>query len=199
MRGKPTVFIFEVGFLFHESTPLMKSCRPPVKVWFRFIPTLVVLGALATVPAEAPGTETNGLTLDCLKKMSTCELERLFELAPAGEIPVGFARGHVLLMTDARMPRLRARLSGALWKGKHFDEDGAFINQWPGFRALRSHAEHGTSWHDSKPCIVIEYPRETPVFGNNRDEIREVAPGLFLARLSNVARARNSGDISRCK
>jgi hypothetical protein len=138
---------------------------------------------LGAIPGAAPGTETNGLTLGCLKKMSACELERLFEEAPAGDIPVGDVRGHVLLMTSARMPRLQARLASSIWKGKHFEEDGAFINQWPGFQALRSHSEPGTSWHDGKPCIVIEYPPQTPVFGNNRDEIRTVAPGLYLARL----------------
>ena len=45
--------------------------------------------------------------------------------------------------------------------------------------ALRS----GVSWHDGNPCLVLDYPSDTPIFGNTRDEIREVAPGLFLARL----------------
>ena len=112
-----------------------------------------------------------------------CELDRLFESAPVGDIPVGYARGQVLIMTNTRMPRLRARMAGTVWKGKHFEDDGAFINQWLGFQALSSKAEFGTSWHDGKPCIVIEYPPQTPVFGNSRDELRAVAPGLYLARL----------------
>jgi hypothetical protein len=123
------------------------------------------------------------LTIAQLKKFSICELDRVFEQATPGEIPVGYARGRVLLMTDARLPRVRACLTSSVWKGKTFDEGGTFINQFPGFQALRGAAEPGVSWHDSKPCLVLEYPSDTPVFGNTRDELRQVGPGLYLARL----------------
>jgi hypothetical protein len=86
-------------------------------------------------------------------------------------------------MTDAKRPRLQARLANLAWKGKHFEDDGAFINQWPGFQALRGQAELGVSGYDGKPCLVLQYPPETPLFGNTYDEIRQVAPGLYLARL----------------
>ena len=137
------------------------------------------------VLAIAPGTRADScpLTLDHLKKLSECELTRLFEQGTVNQIPVGYAKGRVLLMTDAKLPRLKARMASSFWKGKHFDDDGGFINQFVGFQALRSKAELGTSWHDGKPCIVIEYPSNTPLFGNNRDELREIAPGLYLARL----------------
>ena len=118
-----------------------------------------------------------------LKKLSECELTRLFEEAKPGEIPSGYARGQVLLMTEAKLPKLRARLASSAWKGKHFEADGEFINQWPGFKALRGKAELGVSLHDGKPCLVLEYPPQTPLFGNTRDELREIAPGLYLARL----------------
>jgi hypothetical protein len=123
------------------------------------------------------------LTLKHLAKLSECELTRLFEQAQSGLIPVGYTRGRVLRMQDAKLPRLQACLASAIWKGKHFEADGSFINQWPGFTALRSRAELGISSHDGKPCITIEYPPDTPLFGNYRDEIREIAPGLYLARL----------------
>ncbi len=123
------------------------------------------------------------LSVAQLKKLSVCELDRLFEQAPPGDIPVGTARGRVLLMTDARLPRLRACLASSVWKGKQFDCDGEFINQWPGFQALRGKAALGESWHDGKPCLVLDYPSDTPIFGNTRDELRLVAPGLYLARL----------------
>jgi hypothetical protein len=122
-------------------------------------------------------------TLASLKKLSQCELDRLFEQAPPGEIPHGYARGQVLLKTDAHFPKLRARLDGAAWKGKHFDDHGDFINQWPGFTALRGQSQLGTSWHDEKPCLVLDYPPGTPLFGNTRDELRQIGPGLYLARL----------------
>ena len=122
-------------------------------------------------------------TLAQLKKLNVCELDRLFEEATPCAAPVGYARGRVLLMTDHRLPRVRACLASSVWKGKTFDESGAFINQFPGFQALRGAAEPGTSWHDGKPCLVLEYPADTPIFGNTRDELRQIGPGLYLARL----------------
>ena len=122
-------------------------------------------------------------TMAQLKRMSVCELDRLFEQAVPGDCPHGQARGQVLLMADAKLPKLRGRLASTAWKGKHFDDDGAFINQWPGFQALRGKAELGTSWHDEKPCLVLDYPPDTPLFGNTRDEMRQVGCGLYLARL----------------
>jgi hypothetical protein len=144
---------------------------------------LLALAFCVLIPATT-AAQSCPLTLDRLKRMSEAELEQLFDQAPPGPVPNGYTRGQVLLMTDARMPRLKARLGSVMWKGKHFDDDGGFINQWAGgFRALRGHAEPGVSWHDGKPCIVVRYPHGTPVFGNTWDELREVAPGLYLARL----------------
>lgn len=125
-------------------------------------------------------------TVAQLKKMSVCELDRLFEQATPGELPVGHARGRVLLMTDARLPRVRACLASAVWKGKTFDECGGFINQFPGFQALEGAIAPGVSTYDGKPCLILEYPPGTPVFGNLRDEMRQVGPGLYLARLYEV-------------
>lgn len=137
---------------------------------------------LTTVPAFA-GEPGCLVTMHQLKRMSLCELDRLFEQSSPGATPHGYGRGQVLLMTDYHFPKLRARMTSCVWKGKHFEDCGEFINQWPGFKALRGHGELGVSWHDDKPCLVLAYPPGTPIFGNTRDELREVAPGLYLARL----------------
>jgi hypothetical protein len=81
------------------------------------------------------------------------------------------------------LPRLQARFASSIWKGKHIEPDGEFVNQFPGFKALKGKAEMGVSTHDGKPCILMSYPPDTPLFGNSWDELREVAPGLYLARL----------------
>ncbi len=148
---------------------------------------LVYAGAaflILSVPFSSDANEPQTcLTPAHLKRMSLCELEHLFEQSSVGEIPVGYMRGQILLLTDARFPRLKASLAGTAWKGKHIDSDGDFINQWPGFKAVSGHAAIGPSQHDGKPCIVMSYPRNAPVFGNTSDELREIAPGLFLGRL----------------
>jgi hypothetical protein len=145
--------------------------------------------AFAFLPATSAGRASDPpccLTMAQLKRLNLCGLDRLFAQAPPGEIPLGYARGQVLLMTDARCPKLRARLASSAWKGKHFCEGGEFINQWPGFTALRGKIEPGVSSYDDKPCLVLDYPPGTPLFGNMRDEMREIAPGLYLARLYEI-------------
>jgi hypothetical protein len=124
-----------------------------------------------------------GTSLAQLSCLGPAELDRLFCAAGAGRVPLGHAHGRVLLMLDAPHPQARARLAGTVWKGKYFLDDGSFINQWVGFQALHSRAVHGPSWCDGQPCIVMEYPRGTPVFANSRDELREIGPGLYLGRI----------------
>jgi len=159
--------------------------RSPAVVWGLLV-GLAGTGAPAAaapppVPVGCPGERFT--TAAQLGRLGAGELERLFGQAEVGEPPVGFARGRVLLMLDARRPRARARLVGLAWKGKHFAPDGAFVNQWPGFRALGARAACGPSWYDGRPCLVLEYPAGTPVFGNARDEVRQVGQGLYLGRL----------------
>ena len=36
------------------------------------------------------------------------------------------------------------------------------------------------SWYDGDPCIVLDYSKTSLVARQIRDEIREIAPGVFL-------------------
>jgi hypothetical protein len=156
----------------------------------RSVGSRAALGCFATLLAALPGAfadgEREGVCYTAaaqLDSLSVCQLDQLFAGAGTGPIPLGYARGHVLLMTDARHPRMRARLVGLAWKGKHFAPDGSFVNQWPGFRAVRAQAVCGPSWFDGEPCLAVDYPDGAPVFGNTRDELRQIGPGLYLGRL----------------
>jgi hypothetical protein len=115
-----------------------------------------------------------------LRCLSCSQLEELYAQAPAAPIPVGFVRGRVLVLSGYRFPRANKKITSLIWKGKCFEEDGTFINQWAGFRAVRSEATVGPSYYDGKPSLVLEYPAWVPYFGKMRDEVREIAPGLYL-------------------
>jgi hypothetical protein len=117
-----------------------------------------------------------------LKQMTPDELEQLFVHGQVGACPVGLGRGTTLLRTEGKLPRLRSRLSGSVWKGKFFYSDGGMTNQWVGFRAVEGNVAAGPSWLDGRPCLTIEYPPGTIIFGNTRDELREIAPGMYLGR-----------------
>jgi hypothetical protein len=158
------------------------SRRPPGCRWIAL--GFALLASLAAAPsAGAAGCEgADCPDLDQLCKLGECELEQLFAQADAGPIPVGFGRGRVLVLTNTRHPRMKAHLNNVVWKGKVFACDGYFTNQWLGFQMSASHAGHGSSWYDGKPCVVMEYPPGTPVFANTRDELRRIGPNLFLGR-----------------
>jgi hypothetical protein len=155
----------------------------PSRWSYRRVLVVLAVGCMMTFGLDRASAQDAPHTLRALKKLTLCELDRLFDPAPAGQIPVGYTRGQVLVMVDAKLPKLQACFASTIWRGKTFDADGSYINQWPGFEALRGQAELGVSWHDGKPCLVLGYPDGTPLFGNLRDELREIAPGLYLARL----------------
>ena len=77
----------------------------------------ILTAALLAIPLTSAHAQ---ITLAHLKTLNVCELNQLYEQAPPGAIPVGYGRGHVLFMIDAKMPRLQARLTNSVWKGKHF-------------------------------------------------------------------------------
>ena len=140
----------------------------------------ILLAAALTARSDPPGC----LTLDRLKRMSEAELAEEFARAEVGRPPVGVARGRVVCVTDARLPRAKRGLQNAAWRGKELADDGSFVNRWAGgVRAIGSRYVIGPSWADGRPAVVMEYPPGTPLFANTRDELREVAPGLYLGPL----------------
>jgi hypothetical protein len=115
-----------------------------------------------------------------LQHLSLCELAELYTNADVGTPFVGDARGKLLASTD-RHPKLKVIASNSLWKGKSAEEDGHFVNRWlGGIRAIDSQYVVGPSWVDGKPSVIMEYSPGTKFFANTHDELREIAPGLYL-------------------
>ena len=67
------------------------------------------------------------------------------------------------------------------WQGKVFEPGGATaVNRFFGLQVIRAQVLQGPSWLDGGPALVLDYSRTSRVYADNRDEIRQVAPGLFL-------------------
>jgi hypothetical protein len=122
---------------------------------------------------------------DDLVNMSRKELDELFRRSPSGEIPDGEANGQVLIGaendtvsdTAAKVAHLVA------WQGKVFDrEKGELLNKIGpfGLKAIRAKVYKEPSWFDEKETIVLDYSDTSLVAHWIRDEIREVAPRLYL-------------------
>jgi hypothetical protein len=113
--------------------------------------------------------------------MSWDELEQLYRQATRGNFPCGYTRGRAIYCPDKKISGSRSAVSRLLWKGKHFCDDGTMINQWLGVRAVRARVYEGESWLDGCPSIIMDYDgMSRVVWSHVRDEVREVAPGLYL-------------------
>ena len=69
------------------------------------------------------------------------------------------------------------------WKGKVFDpERGELRNRITPFdlHVVAAKVYRGDSWLDQKECIVLDYSETSLIAHWIRDEIREVADGLYL-------------------
>jgi hypothetical protein len=121
------------------------------------------------------------LDLDQLQSMSPAELDALFRKSEVGKPFAGTANGRLLFLTDKRLPKLKVQLANSVWRGKMAREDGYFINRFIGnINWIDSKYVVGPSWVDGKPAIIMEYAPGTPLFANMHDELREVAPGLYM-------------------
>jgi hypothetical protein len=124
------------------------------------------------------------IAASALPSVGRRRLQALFEAGTVTGIPDGRGRGTVLLGTGGPLGRAVAAFAHALlWRGKIVDSrQGRLQNLLgpSGVPAVAAAVYQGPSWHDGRPCIVLDYSRTSWVARMVRDEIREVAPGLFL-------------------
>jgi len=99
-----------------------------------------------------------------------------------------------LLPAKFRAARLRERRSSRrerlinhfAWQGKVFDPTkGVLRNKiLPfGLNAIIAKVYKGPSWLDNKECIVLDYSETSLLAHWVRDEIREIAPHVYLGKV----------------
>ena len=129
-------------------------------------------------------SSATSLDVQDLLDMREDELDALFRRSPPGEIPDGEADGTVLVAPGTRLSDTAARLLHFVaWQGKVFDrEKGELRNKIlpVGIQAVRAKVYKEPSWLDGKETIVLDYSKTSVVAQWIRDEIREVAPKLYL-------------------
>ena len=111
-------------------------------------------------------------------------LGELFGAGTAGAIPDGRGKGTVLLGTGGRLTRVAAAVCYALaWRGKVVNaRQGRLRNILTplGIQAIEAAVYKQDSWYDGETCIVLDYSKTSLLARMVRDEIREIAPGVFL-------------------
>jgi hypothetical protein len=115
---------------------------------------------------------------------TTSELGEIFRTGVAGAIPDGRGKGTVLLGTGGRAAPVAAVLCYALaWRGKVVNaRQGRLKNILTplGIQAIEAAVYKQDSWYDGETCIVLDYSKTSLLARMIRDEIREIAPGVFL-------------------
>ncbi len=131
---------------------------------------------------EARGqSASNAITLDRLLRMSPGELEAIYRQGVAAAIPEGRVRGTALLAPGTWRTRPMAIGTRLVWQGKIIEPGQATaVNRFFGLRIIRGQLYQGPSWLDGAPSLVLDYSQTSRIYAGNRDEIRQVAPGLFL-------------------
>ncbi len=116
--------------------------------------------------------------------MSGRELVALYAESPPGPIPDGPARGLALIAPGSPVSKLLAEWTNLLgWQGKTFDAArGRLVNRITPFHidAIVAQVYPGPSLLDGKPCIVLDYSKTSTLARFVRDEIRSIAPNLYL-------------------
>jgi hypothetical protein len=119
--------------------------------------------------------------------MSQAQLDELFTNSPPGAIPDGEAKGTAIIAPGTTYTdEIAEFINHFAWQGKNFDaKKGALRNRiLPfGFNAIIAKVYKGPSWLDDKECIVLDYSETSLLAHWIRDEIREVAPGLYLGKV----------------
>jgi hypothetical protein len=150
----------------------------------RSVMLAVAIGfGLVAVPeagAQAPAAPSP-VTLDGLLRMGPAELEAVYRQGTAAMIPEGRIRGTALLRPGTGRTRALSRGARLVWQGKVFEPgQTTAVNRFFGLRLIRAQVYQGPSWLDGRPSLVLDYSQTSRIYADNRDEIRQVGPGLFL-------------------
>ena len=124
------------------------------------------------------------ISSDQLFVMSQQQLDDLFMSSPAGDIPNGQAKGTAIIAPGTPYSRDIAEAINIFgWQGKTFDgPHGVLVNRISPFsiNAIVAEVYKGPSWLDQKECIVLDYSKTSIVAHWIRDEIRQIAPDMYL-------------------
>ena len=136
----------------------------------------LLLAGLAVAAPPATAREP-----DDLVRASPACLDALYAVGSLAPAPAGFAAGTAIFDPGTPKAVRKARRTGLVWKGKVFTPDGIMTNRLAGgLEAVQARVFVADSWFDGQPTLAFDYCGTSKLFGNVRDEVREIEPGLYL-------------------
>ncbi len=126
------------------------------------------------------------ITMTDLIKMPPAKLDEFYKNSPVGQIPDGQAKGTVIFISETPLEKvLSSVIRRLIWQGKVFDRDRGFLlNRITPFslKLVKANVYRGESWLGDGESIILDYSKTSFVAQKVRDEIREVAPGIYLGQ-----------------
>lgn len=133
-----------------------------------------------TVGADARA-QAQALTARDLVNLSGPELEALYRGGAAVGLPAGRLKGTALPARGGRAGGVVSTGARLVWQGKIINPSGdSATNRFFGVPMIRGQLYQGESWLDGAPALILDYAETSRVYASNRDEIRQIAPGLYL-------------------
>lgn len=127
------------------------------------------------------------ITVSELFKKSQEELDALFTASPAGDIPDGEAKGTAIIAPgNSFSDEIAEAVNFFAWQGKVFDAEHGFLRNHIlpfGLKAIVAKVYKDKSWLDQKECIVLDYSETSILASRVRDEIRLIAPNIYLGKV----------------
>ena len=127
------------------------------------------------------------ITVPDLLKMSQAQLDELFTNSPTGDIPNGEGKGTAIIAPGTTYSQDIAEvINHFAWQGKIFDSQKGVLRNLIlplGLRAIIARIYRAPSWLDGKECIVLDYSETSLIAHWIRDEIRNIAPGIYLGKV----------------
>jgi hypothetical protein len=124
------------------------------------------------------------ITVTELSRMTPDEVDQVFRRGEVGQIPDGQADGTAIFWPgNPAEPLIERVVQNFAWQGKVVNAASRDLKNriLPiGLRAIAADVYTGSSWFDGADCIVLDYSKRSFVAKWVRDEIRRVAPGLYL-------------------
>jgi hypothetical protein len=116
--------------------------------------------------------------------MSPSQVDQLFRTGEVGQIPDGQAEGTAIFFPgNPAEPLVERLVHKVAWQGKVVSAQERSLKNLispVGVPAIAADVYTGRSWFDGADCIVLDYSQRSIVARWVRDEIRRVAPGLYL-------------------
>jgi hypothetical protein len=122
-----------------------------------------------------------------LLNMSQAEIDELYKQGSVGEIPNGESKGIAIIGAGTIFVKILALLSKLFfWQGKFFvREEKYYLNILPffGLRAFKGEIYTENGWFCEGEGIILDYSKTSFVFQRVREEMRQIAPGFYLAQV----------------